>query len=163
MSDHLPGVMKHIRRIRTRPGTLGHIHLQKQPVDDVGPGRGGSVAEVGVEDLTADHSDVLVGLQRLPDIDRHVGRRNHLHLGDAAVDDVQRQVELAHHAQGYGPAARLAVVHLALYQNGLYPALGQGLGGGAAGRPAAHDGDSEIPAGDFRAEFSRPHDESLVG
>jgi hypothetical protein len=50
--------------------------------------------------------------ERPADVDGDVGRLNHLHVPHLPVHEVQRQVELRHHAQRDGAAAQLAVVHL---------------------------------------------------
>ncbi|GER49967.1 smr (Small MutS Related) domain-containing protein [Striga asiatica] len=150
------GVVEDVRRGFRR----GEVHLEEEAVDDGGASCAGAVAEVGVEDLAADHPDVLVGLEGAADVDGYVGRRDHLHLGDPPVDDVQREVELADHAEGNGAAAGLAVVHLALDQKRLHAALGKGLRCCAAGGAAANHGDSEVSAGDPRAGFRGDHAES---
>ena len=42
-----------------------------------------------------------------PDVDLPVGGGDHLHLGDLAVDDLGRDVELVDHAERDGAAAGL--------------------------------------------------------
>ena len=125
----------------SRSGRL--VHTEEKPVDHSRTALAGALTEIIVEDFAPEHADVLVGLQGLADVNGHVGRGDHLHLADAAVDDIGREFELAHHAQGDGAAAGLAVVHLALEEDCFYAALGESLGRAAARRPTAHDGDSE--------------------
>ncbi|KAM2452487.1 hypothetical protein ACFX1W_009806 [Malus domestica] len=83
------------------------------------------VLKVLVQHLPPHYPNVLVRLQGLPDVHCHVRRRYHLHLGDAAVDDAQQDVELAHHAERDDTAAGLAVVHFSLDEERLDATLGK--------------------------------------
>ncbi|KAM1198426.1 hypothetical protein ACFX2H_009773 [Malus domestica] len=83
------------------------------------------VLEVLVQHLPPHYPNVLVRLQGLPDVHCHVRRRYHLHLGDAAVDNAQQEVELAYHAERDDTAAGLAVVYFSLDEEHLDAALGE--------------------------------------
>ena len=135
-------------------GAFGGVHLKEETVDDGGSGGGSALPQIGIEDFAANHSDVLVGLQRLADVDGDIRGRDHLHLGDTPVDDVQRKIELSDHAQRYGAATRLAVVELPLYQERLDAALGQCLSSRPSGGTTSDDSDSKIPASDLGAELT---------
>ena len=78
-----------------------------EAVDHVGALGLGALAEVVVQDLTAAHADVLALREGLAHIHLAVGGRDHLHLGDLAVDNLHGEVKLVNHAQGDGATAGL--------------------------------------------------------
>lgn len=89
----------------------------------------------------------------MADVDGDVRRRNHLHLRDTAVNQVQREIELADHTQRNSATAGLAVVELPLEQESLNATLGKSFGSRSSSGAAADHRDSEVAAVDFRASF----------
>mmetsp|Transcript_8947 Transcript_8947/g.37885 ORF Transcript_8947/g.37885 Transcript_8947/m.37885 type:complete len:469 (+) Transcript_8947:245-1651(+) len=124
----------------------GVLELHEQPVHKVGAEALRALAQEVIHHLAAAHADVLLVVQSLADVHRAVGRGDHLHLRNLAVDDLLGEVKLANHAQGDGTAAGLAVVHLALDQERLAAALRERLRGARARGAAADDGDAELAA-----------------
>ena len=57
--------------------------------------------------LTTAHANVLCLAESLSNINLAVGGRDHLHLGDLAVDDLCWEVELVDHAEWDGATAWL--------------------------------------------------------
>mmetsp|Transcript_47301 Transcript_47301/g.146472 ORF Transcript_47301/g.146472 Transcript_47301/m.146472 type:complete len:510 (+) Transcript_47301:401-1930(+) len=125
---------------------LGQRHAQEQAVDDRSAVLGSAVPQEGVQDLAPEHADELVVLERLADLHLLVRGRDHGHLADPAVHDVWRKVELLDHAERDGAAAGLAVVQLALDEEGLDARARQGVGAGGAAGAAPDDRHAELPA-----------------
>ena len=124
----------------------GVVELHEEAVDEVGAEGLGALAEEVIHDLTTAHTDVLLVVEGLADVDGAVGGGDHLHLGNLAVDDLFGEVKLANHAEGDGTTAGLAVVHLTLDEEGLAATLGEGLRGAGARGATADDGDAELAA-----------------
>ena len=139
-------VMQHVRRVPI----LRQVHLKEETVDNGGSTLLGSLPQVLVKNLSPHHTYILMLLKRTADVHGDVRRRNHLHLRDSPVDDVQRQVEFADHAERYRAAARLAVVHLSLDEDRLDASLSESFGGGSSRRTSADDGDAEFTVSEVR-------------
>mmetsp|Transcript_68929 Transcript_68929/g.162082 ORF Transcript_68929/g.162082 Transcript_68929/m.162082 type:complete len:332 (-) Transcript_68929:159-1154(-) len=78
-----------------------------------------------IKHLPANHTNELIILQCLPNLDFLVRGRDHGHLSHLTVHNVFRQAKLINHAERDSTPARLAVVQLALNQVGLNAFLGQ--------------------------------------
>ena len=113
----------------------GYVDGGDECVNGLRPELNGAVAKVSVKDLTAAHTDVLVRLEGVPDVDLHVGGGDHLHLPDLPVDDGLGEVELPYHAEGNGTSAGLGIVKLTLEHDGLdVGLLGKDLSSASATR-----------------------------
>mmetsp|Transcript_67538 Transcript_67538/g.147132 ORF Transcript_67538/g.147132 Transcript_67538/m.147132 type:complete len:485 (-) Transcript_67538:263-1717(-) len=100
---------------------LGKRHGHEESVNDLCAILSCPLPQVGVQDLAANHANVLIVCQCLSDLNLLVGRGDHGHLPDAPVDQLRGKVKLPNHAEGNGATARLAVVQLALDEIGLDP------------------------------------------
>mmetsp|Transcript_95689 Transcript_95689/g.298955 ORF Transcript_95689/g.298955 Transcript_95689/m.298955 type:complete len:254 (-) Transcript_95689:340-1101(-) len=136
---------------------LRQSHAHEQAIDDRRAIFSGPVSQEGVEDLTAEHADELVVLQRPADLHLLVRWGDHRHLAHLAVDDALGQVELVEHAERDGSAAGLAIVQLSLDEVGLNARACESVGTAGSAWAATHDRHAQLPA--FRQLGARTDDD----
>ncbi|CAL9123198.1 unnamed protein product [Musa textilis] len=128
-------------------GVVDEAEGGEETGEQAGAGVGGAAAEESVEDLAAEHGDVLVGPEGAAEVGGAVGGGENAHAGDAAVNEGRREVELGQHAEGDGAAAGLRSRGGPLDEVGLDASEREGLGGRGAGGAAANDGRPEGAGG----------------
>mmetsp|Transcript_76284 Transcript_76284/g.120466 ORF Transcript_76284/g.120466 Transcript_76284/m.120466 type:complete len:499 (-) Transcript_76284:183-1679(-) len=125
---------------------LWQSHAHEETIDQGGAVLLGALTEEVIQHFTTHHSDELVILQSLANLDLLVGGRDHRHLSHLAVNNVFWQVELINHAQGNGPAAWLAVVHFPFDEESLHSILGQLICCAGPCRATPHHSHTELAA-----------------
>mmetsp|Transcript_28121 Transcript_28121/g.46729 ORF Transcript_28121/g.46729 Transcript_28121/m.46729 type:complete len:207 (-) Transcript_28121:327-947(-) len=76
-------------RVRTSV-LLWHLHFLHEPIDRGRAKLDCTITQEAVQNLAASHADVLVWLQRSPNVHLAPARRDHFHLAHAPVDDLRR-------------------------------------------------------------------------
>lgn len=141
---------------------LAEIEVMRCKNSNLGSILGCSISQVSIKNLPPHHSDVLMRLQRPPNVDGHIRRRDHLHLRHSPIDDVKRQVELTHHAKRNCAAAWLGVIELPFEKERLDTSLSESLCGGSSSRSTADDSHSEVPVADLGAGRGGDYDIALL-
>ena len=128
-----------MKRVRTLAVAAG-VDFLNQSIHQRGAQVSCTVAQVGVKHLTAAHADVgVVVVTKGIEFDVHfpIGRGDHFHVADLAVDDVVRQVKFLDHAKRNRTTTGLGVVQLAFKQPGLDSSFGKNFGSAGSARTAA--------------------------
>mmetsp|Transcript_21165 Transcript_21165/g.36347 ORF Transcript_21165/g.36347 Transcript_21165/m.36347 type:complete len:224 (-) Transcript_21165:40-711(-) len=117
----------------------GDLHVKHESIDELGAVLFCAFPEKIIKNLATKHSNVFEWLQSTADIHFAIRGRDHLHFCDLPVNDGFRQIEFGNHAQRDGAAARLAVVHFTLEEEGFNSVLGKSFSGTGASRAASND------------------------
>mmetsp|Transcript_742 Transcript_742/g.1646 ORF Transcript_742/g.1646 Transcript_742/m.1646 type:complete len:271 (+) Transcript_742:624-1436(+) len=121
------------------------LHAHVQTIDQVGSQLFGALTKVVIEHLSAAHTNPLLLVQSLSNINLTVGWRNHLHLCHATINNLHWQVKLFDHTDWNSSSTWLAVVHFTLKKERFNSPLGQSLRSACSRWSSANHSHSQRP------------------